>query len=215
MAEFLFTAVDILGTVAFSMSGATMAIQKRMDVFGVLMMGLTTSFGGGIVRDLLLGITPPAVFSRSYMVLLALVAAFAIFAFYDIAGIRHRKANTALLDQFINIFDAIGLGAFAVVGTRVGLNQGHQENLLLCVALGTITAVGGGVLRDLFCQEIPGIFVKHIYAVAAMVGSLVYFNMVGLDIPLAVVDTTVILLVTAIRIAATMFQLNLPKVHDS
>lgn len=210
----LFTWVEVLGTLAFSLSGAAKAIQRRMDLFGVLMMGLTTAFGGGIVRDLLLGITPPQVFEDGSMILVALAGAAGMFLVCEWNALRQKGTSWKGFDQIVNLFDALGLGAFAVVGTQAGLDTG-STSMLLCVSLGTITGVGGGVLRDIFCRDIPSIFVKHIYALAAILGSLVYFFLLRFGAPSPLSGAGVILLVFAIRMAATRWQLDLPKIPEN
>lgn len=203
--------VELLGTLAFSLAGAAKAIQKGMDLFGVLMMGLTTAFGGGIVRDLLLGVTPPRVFGDGPMILLALAGAVVMFLLCEWNFLRRRDTPWKGFDQIVNLFDALGLGAFAAVGTQAALDTG-SGSMLLCVSLGTITGVGGGVLRDIFCREIPSIFVKHIYALAAIFGSLVYFLLWREGVSSPVSSAVVILLVFAVRMAATLWQLDLPKI---
>ena len=199
--------VELLGTLAFSLAGAAKAIQKGMDLFGVLMMGLTTAFGGGIVRDLLLGFTPPRVFGDGPMILLALAGAVGMFLLCEWNFLRRKDTSWKDFDQIVNLFDALGLGAFAAVGTQAGLDTG-SGSMLLCVSLGTITGVGGGVLRDIFCREIPSIFVKHIYALAAIFGSLVYFLLWREGVSSPVSSAVVIVLV----MAATLWQLDLPKI---
>ncbi len=203
--------VELLGTLAFSLAGAAKAIQKGMDLFGVLMMGLTTAFGGGIVRDLLLGFTPPRVFGDGPMILLALAGAVGMFLLCEWNFLRRKDTSWKGFDQIVNLFDALGLGAFAAVGTQAGLDTG-SGSMLLCVSLGTITGVGGGVLRDIFCREIPSIFVKHIYALAAIFGSLVYFLLWREGVSSPVSSAVVIVLVFAVRMAATLWQLDLPKI---
>lgn len=203
--------VELLGTLAFSLAGAAKAIQKGMDLFGVLMMGLTTAFGGGIVRDLLLGFTPPRVFGDGPMILLALAGAVGMFLLCEWNFLRRKDTSWKDFDQIVNLFDALGLGAFAAVGTQAGLDTG-SGSMLLCVSLGTITGVGGGVLRDIFCREIPSIFVKHIYALAAIFGSLVYFLLWREGVSSPVSSAVVIVLVFAVRMAATLWQLDLPKI---
>lgn len=209
----LFVWTEILGTLAFSLAGAAKAIQKQMDLFGVLMMGLTTAFGGGLVRDLILGHTPPRAFADAPMVLLALAGAAGMFLVCEWNFLRRRGTSWKGFDQIVNIFDALGLGAFAILGTQAALDTGSRS-LLLCVSLGTITGVGGGVLRDIFCQEIPSIFVKHIYALAAILGSLLYFYLWKSGMSLSIIGVIVILLVFFIRLAATIWQLDLPKIPE-
>ena len=202
---------EFVGTIAFSVSGAVMAVKKRMDIFGILMMGLITAFGGGMTRDILLGQVPPKLFLDGYMLLWAVLAALAVFFIMDLA---HREIFSWRLpnpDQLVNLFDAIGLGAFALLGTQAGITAGYGDNIIFCACLGTLTGAGGGMLRDICCNEIPGIFRKHIYAIAALAGSLFYYY----ARPLGTFWNTIltISIVFSIRLMATLCNMNLPKVY--
>ena len=201
--DLLFHITEILGTIAFAISGAMVACKKRMDLFGVLFLGGVTALGGGTIRDVLLGHFPPNMF-YSFKFLLIVILAYRY----------HEKyvANEERMNQINNILDAIGLAAFVVTGTQAAISAGYADNPFLCIFLGTTTGVGGGVLRDIMCQETPAILRKHVYAVAAIIGGLVYYLMChfGLESTLATASSMMVTVV--IRLLATKFRWSLPKI---
>jgi len=172
--EQLFLIGEWIGTAAFAISGAMIAIDKRTDIFGVMLLAVFTALGGGTVRDILIGYFPPRMFSNGKYVLLAIFCALIVFIVARIFKEHYIRMEKEI--EHINvIFDAIGLGVFAVSGASIGMEAGFQDNLLLIVSLGTITGIGGGMLRDVMIQEMPFVLKKHVYAVAAMVGALTFF----------------------------------------
>ena len=161
---------ELLGTLAFAASGAMTGIRKGMDVFGVCILGLTTAVGGGVLRDLLLGNTPPATFQDPTAAAAAVVTALIFF----LPGIRRRlMANQPLYDRILLAMDSAGLGIFTVVGIQVAWRCIPQPSLYLLTFVGVITGVGGGLLRDVMAGDTPYIFVKHIYACASLIGAVV------------------------------------------
>lgn len=208
--ELIFRACEFVGTVAFAVSGAMVAVEKRVDLFGVLFMGMITALGGGAVRDILLGRLPPAMFSNLVYVTVSIVTAFVVFVVARILKERYLLREN-LIEQINNVFDALGLGVFAVVGAGVAISAGYEGNGFLVVFMGMTTAIGGGVLRDLMLREIPFVLKKRIYALAAICGALVYYllRLAGLSDTLALfagVAATFVL-----RLLATIFKWNLPK----
>lgn len=158
----LFVLVDLLGTLAFAVSGALAAEQKRLDLFGVLAISYLTACGGGVIRDLCIGALPPVGISDwRYLATSALASAIAIWA----------RPMIDHLKQPIIFFDSLGLGFFAVVGAHKALGFGH--NIEVAILLGMVTAVGGGVARDVVLNRVPIILEKEIYAVAALVGAAI------------------------------------------
>ena len=145
--NFIFT-IEIIGTIAFAVSGALSGVSKRLDILGITVLGCVTAIGGGIMRDILLGSFPPAAFTDPVYVSAAIATSVVIFIF---AYLNEETFSRAMdkLKSAINIFDAIGLGVFAVSGTEVALSYGFSENAFLSVFVGILTGVGGGVLRDL------------------------------------------------------------------
>ena len=204
--------LECIGTVAFAVSGALVAISHKLDLFGVLTVGSVTAVGGGITRDLLLGQTPPKIFSNPIILILALVTALAVFV---IASINAKKfSNLSQKIDKINIFfDALGLAVFSVSGVEIACKAGFSKNFILAIILGVITGVGGGVLRDIFVNEKPYILTKHIYAVASLIGCLVYF-VVKIYLGYKVIGTVVsALIIVTIRMLAAHYRWKLPKVE--
>lgn len=203
---------EFIGTIAFSISGALLAIQKRLDLFGILLLGIVTALGGGTVRDLILGHTPPRVFYNFQYVCLAALSALLVF-FAAKRSKRSYEGFTGAADFLMVFCDALGLGIFAVIGTQAGIQAGYGDNMFLCVFLGMTTGVGGGILRDIMCNDIPFVLRKHIYAVAAIAGSMLFYILllVGLDETLATLAGMLVTL--ALRLLAWRFKWNLPRVN--
>ena len=201
---------EIIGTLAFAISGAVTGLKKNMDIFGVCILGLTTAVGGGIIRDLILGITPPSAFRDPTDALLAIGVSIIIF----IPALRRKIfANHRLYDMIMLISDAAGLGIFTVCGARVAITAGFCGNIFLTIFVAVLTGVGGGVIRDLFAGDRPYIFVKHIYACAALVGAIIcrlLWNMAGSEISMVVGFAVVVI----IRLLAVKFHWNLPKAKE-
>ncbi len=162
--------LELIGTVAFSISGAMTAMKKNMDIFGVMILGLTTAVGGGIIRDLILGYTPPATFRNPLYAATALATAVVVFL-PSVWRLFHRYQR--IYDLLMLAMDSIGLGIFTVIGVQAAFAQSGAYNLFLLTFVGVITGVGGGVLRDVLAGNTPYIFVKHIYACASLAGALV------------------------------------------
>lgn len=209
-----FMTLELVGTASFALSGAMLAIQKRTDFFGVLFLSVVTAVGGGIIRDILLGKVPPTAFVQEIYVLTALATGALVFC-----GIRKFRTAYGQFQQQVliinNIFDAMGLGIFTVVGVQAAQSAQHGDNLFFCLFLGLVTGIGGGVLRDLMLQEIPFVLKKRIYAVASLLGSFSYWlctHVMPLDIPAATVISASMVFV--VRMLATKYQWNLPKAID-
>ena len=202
--------LEMIGTVAFAVSGAVVALKKRMDIFGVAVLGVTTAVGGGVMRDLLLGKTPPAMFTDPVYALVAVVVSLVVF----LPFVRRRVlSNNRAYELMLLISDSAGLGAFAAVGTQAVMDSAYSDNLFLAVFLGTITGVGGGVLRDLLANKIPKILAKRIYACAAIAGALtcaLLWNTAGeMWAMLACIVLTVVL-----RVLAAHFKWSLPRPRE-
>ena len=209
MERFIFF-LEILGTMAFSVSGAMIGIRKSMDIFGVIILGVTTAVGGGMIRDIVLGAAPPRVFSSPVYVLVAMAVAVLVF----LPTLRRWMAkNQLLFDQLLRIMDALGLGIFTVVGVQVGFETGHDIGFSLLVFLGTITGVGGGVVRDMMAGDRPYIFVKHVYACASIAGAALCALLWA---PAGRVTAIVVGLVTVVtlRLLASHFRWSLPKAKE-
>ena len=208
MNSFFFFA-EIVGTIAFALSGTLKAIHKRLDIFGVCTLAVCTALGGGVIRDLLLGRTPPNMFYNEGFLLTALGVA--VLTFLTIR-IFQSQLNFGLWgDRIFNVCDALGLGIFAVIGTQAGITSGYKDKIFLCLFMGLITGVGGGVLRDIMCVEIPAVLRKHVYAVAALLGSSIYYTMVFLRLPVPISTLCAVVATVSLRMLARHYQWNLPK----
>ena len=161
---------DIMGTVAFAVSGAMLAIEKRMDLFGVIVLALLTAVGGGMVRDVLAGITPPMTLRNITDFMLAIVTALLVAWGYSLWSISDRSKQRIMF--IYNLCDTIGLASFTITGMITGIDRAVGNPYVLPVLLGVITAVGGGVLRDLMAKKMPVVLYKDIYATASLAGAV-------------------------------------------
>ncbi len=206
----IFQLCEAIGTAAFAVSGAMVAIDKGTDIFGVLLMAVFTALGGGTLRDVLIGHFPPRMFTNFHYVLLACICALAVFIIARIFKERYIERER-LIEQVNNVFDAIGLGIFAVSGARIGMEAGFADNIFLTTFLGTTTAIGGGMLRDVLLQEMPFVLKKRVYAVAAIVGALGYALLMRMGMNSVMAYALGMMATIAVRILATVFRWNLPK----
>jgi uncharacterized membrane protein YeiH len=196
--------IDILGTIAFAISGVLVAMSKRMDPFGVFIIAFVTAVGGGTLRDLLIGSTP--VFWMADMTFMYVIATATLVAVIFRNQLKHLRRSLFL-------FDTIGIGLYTVIGIEKGLNAGLHP--LICIALGTITACFGGVIRDILCNEIPVIFRKEVYATACIFGGITYFilrEFIGDQNLIFVIALTVVI---TIRLLAVIFKISLPSIYQS
>lgn len=201
--------LELIGAAAFAVAGAMEALEKRADIFGVIFLAVTTALGGGVIRDILLGQLPPRMFVSYPYLLVALLAALAVFADAYVRReryIRHKEK----LDAVNNIFDAVGLAVFTVSGMNVAMSV--SDNALLILILGMATGVGGGMLRDVMTNTMPKVLRKRVYAVASLVGGLVYYvlHILGVDDILSASAGMVIIFL--LRVLATFYKWNLPSV---
>lgn len=160
--------LELIGTLAFAASGAMTAIKKNMDIFGVAILGLTTAVGGGVIRDLILGSTPPRTFQDPIYAGLAIAAAIVMFV---VARRGWFEGRHQVYDLLMLVMDSLGLGAFTVTGIGAAIEAG-QDGAFLLIFVGVVTGVGGGVLRDVLAGDTPYIFVKHVYACASLLGAV-------------------------------------------
>ncbi|MGI5887784.1 MAG: trimeric intracellular cation channel family protein [Oscillospiraceae bacterium] len=207
----VFILAEYIGTVAFSASGALLAIERDLDLLGVVVLGVTTAVGGGTLRDMLLGIVPPQMFENPGYIIAATATALLIFLF---EYTHHGKALDSYLifEESMNVLDAIGLGIFSVMGVQTSLEQGYGDNAFLTIFMGVLTGVGGGALRDIMSDQVPAILKKRVYALASAAGASLYYvlGMTSLRSGFSVLISvgTVIL----IRLLAAHYKWSLPKV---
>lgn len=208
--------IEIIGTVAFAVSGAMIAIDHDLDIFGVLFMGIIVALGGGTLRDTLLGALPPRMFT-SYVflavaggvALLVFVLAWISNKFYPHKQRMLDRVNT-VFDRINSIFDAVGLASFTISGMQVAIHMGYGDNGFLVVVMGTITAVGGGVIRDICVHDVPMVFSKNIYAVASILGGILYYALYRAGVNEIANTFGSMAFILTIRILAIIFKLNLP-----
>ena len=205
----LFFFVEAIGTIAFASSGAMVAIKKQLDLLGVVVLGVTTAVGGGMLRDIIIGNVPPALFKDPVYVMLAFATVLLLFA---VVRMNQRFLDSRSIETYekvMNIFDAIGLGAFTVVGIDTAVLSGYGDYDFLVIFLGVITGVCGGILRDIMAGQTPYVLRKHIYACASIAGALLYAGLMDIingNLAMLTGACTVIL----IRLLATHFCWNLP-----
>lgn len=209
--QIIYFIVEILGTIAFATSGAMVAISKRVDIFGVLVLSSVTALGGGCIRDILIGTLPPRMFSDYRYVMVAVAVALVVFVVAYIFRDLYQKSQK-IVDSVNNVFDAAGLGIFTVTGVQVAIESGFEMNSILAVCLGVITGIGGGILRDVMLREIPFVLKKRIYALASIAGGIVYYNLYLAEVGKTLSIVVAVAVTFAIRILATIFKLDLPKV---
>lgn len=196
--------IDILGTVSFAVSGAFLAMEKKLDPFGVLVISFVTALGGGTLRDILTGNLPVSWLRNETAVAVILSASAATMLF----GRYVKHLTTTLF-----LFDALGLGLFTIIGIELGAAQ--QFGMGICIALGTITACFGGVLRDVLLNNIPLLFRKEIYALACISGGILYFGLQRLQLDETIAKTVCILFIFTVRLLAVKFRLSLPVFYQA
>lgn len=204
------TLMDIIGTIAFAISGAMVAIENEMDIFGVNILAITTATGGGMIRDILIGRIPPMMFLDPFYVIISVIVANIVF-FCMYLHKHMKKELVRIYEGMLLLCDTLGLAAFTVDGVNAGLNTVHKDNMFLVVFVGVLTGVGGGLLRDVMANKLPYIFVKHIYACASLVGALLtalLWKPFGGTMAMVVGFATVMV----IRLMAVFFNWNLPKI---
>ncbi|MDY7395050.1 trimeric intracellular cation channel family protein [Aureibaculum sp. 2210JD6-5] len=199
----MFYTLDILGTIAFAISGTLVAIHKKFDPFGVFIIAFVTAVGGGTLRDVLIGRTPVG-WMQDLNYVYAIIGA-TIFAI-----IIRKKID--YLSTSLFLFDTIGLGIFTIVGTEIGIQQNLHP--IVSVALGVMSATFGGVIRDILCNEIPVIFKKEIYASACIFGAITFLVLTEFKIPVNINYIITSLIVITIRLIAVRFKLSLPTFYS-
>lgn len=199
---------EIIGTIAFAWSGAMVGIRKNLDIFGVIVLGMVTAVGGGVVRDLLLGLTPPNVFLNPSYAVVAFLTGLILFLTVYLKQRTLESLTAVRYERVVNFCDALGLGIFAAVGVHAGYTQGHTNRFFL-VFLGIITGIGGGMIRDMMAGEMPFVLYKRVYAVAAIAGSCIAVLLMPCNLYLAAAAGT--LATILIRLLATHYCWDLPK----
>ena len=202
--------VEVLGTIAFAVSGAMLAIDRKMDLFGVLFLGLVTASGGGFMRDVVLGIVPPSMFISPMLIPVGLIASF--YTFLAIHWNQHLipYLPEGLFQWILNFTDAVGLGLFTVLGVNVAIDAGYGDYHRFVIFLGMLTGVGGGMLRDILAGLTPAILRKHIYACASLLGAACYDYLL-LCMQKEYAMFTGALIVMVVRMLAYHLNWNMPR----
>lgn len=206
--EIFFAIIEYIGVVAFSVSGALVAIDHETDVVGIVFLSFVTTFGGGIIRDVLIG-NMPAYFTLYGLVITCLITSVLVIVFAMLFRNKFIKEEK-LLDSITNYFDALGIGAFAVSGSVICMESGYTHPFIV-IFMGTVASIGGGMLRDIILGDIPFVLRKRIYMLACIAGSGVYYvlNYFGVEFWVAAMSGT--LTTFGIRVFATVFKWNMPK----
>jgi uncharacterized membrane protein YeiH len=196
--------LDLFGTMAFAVTGAFKAIEHKADIVGIIILSTITGVAGGIMRDMILGRIPPYALVNPIYIIVTVTVAIIIFFLHP------------SLKKYLNLllkFDAIGLGVFTIIGATIAYNI-FGLNFLAMAFAGVLTAIGGGILRDVFVNEIPIVFVKELYASTSFIGIIIFFAMLsgGISVDLAVLPS--IGTVTGMRLLAMKYNWNLPRARD-
>ena len=210
IAEIVFTVTEWIGVIAFAVSGAIVAVQAEMDIFGVSVVGCVTAVGGGIIRDIIMGSLPPSAFSSVWTPGAALLTSVVIFIilYCNAAKVDSISKKLGSINDF---FDAAGLAVFSAVGVERACAAGFENRVFFVVFLGTVTGIGGGILRDVLADQMPMVFKKRIYALASVFGSALYYAIALYWNKTAAIIITVPATVL-IRLLAAKFRWKLPKV---
>ena len=196
--------LDYLGTVAFAVTGASKAIAHQADIFGIIVLSTVVGVAGGITRDVVFGRFPTA-FSDPIHISMTVIVGVVIFFLYTKFK---NKMNIWL------VFDAVGLGVFSILGASIAYQVVGMEFLPMLFA-GMITAIGGGILRDIFVREIPIVFVKEVYAAASIIGIVVFYGILNAGVDIQVASIIGIVVSTGTRLLAMKYNWNLPKVKNA
>jgi len=195
--------LDIIGTFAFAISGALVASREKYDLFGVIIIAFATAVGGGMIRDVLIDAHPINWIGDLNYIWTILAAVVFTFLF---------KSKIAPLSKTMFLFDTIGIGVFTLLGVKKGLS--YDLHPFIAVVMGMVSAVMGGVIRDVLTNQVPLIFKKEIYASACLAGGLVYLTCIYFEAPYLIPFFSTILTVIIIRLIAVKYHLQLPKIKD-
>ena len=196
--------LDYLGTVAFAVTGASKAIAHKADIFGIIVLASVVGVGGGVTRDVIFGRFPAAFSDPIYVGLTVLVGVVMFFLYA-----KFKKQMSVWL-----VFDAVGLGVFSILGASIAYQVVGLEFLPMLFG-GMITAIGGGILRDVFVREIPIVFVKEVYAIASIIGIVIFYVLLSSGVDVQIASVIGIIAGTGIRLLAMKYNWNLPKVRES
>lgn len=199
-----FEILDLLGTLAFAISGALAGRERKLDLFGMVILAFATAIGGGTIRDVMIGISPVTWLTNLNYFYVTFLGVILALVFY-------KRFNFLRYSLFL--FDTIGIAVFTLIGIEKGMTVGLHP--VFCVTLGTITACFGGVIRDILANQIPIIFKKEIYATACIFGGSIYYVLYYFQVNKEVMYITTAGIIIVIRLFAVRYKWSLPFAHDS
>ena len=197
--------LDLFGTMAFAVTGALKAIEHKMDIVGVVILACSTGLAGGIIRDIILDRIPPKILIDPFYLIVAVSTGLLVFFLY-----RFFKENVNLFLKF----DAIGLGVFSILGASIAYETLGLSFIAMTLA-GVSTAIGGGILRDVFVREIPLVFVKELYASASFLGIIIFYSMLYYNVNYYLSMLICIVIITSLRLLAMKYNWNLPRTRTN
>lgn len=192
--------LDLFGSFVFALSGCILAAHKKFDVFGFFIVGFFTAVGGGTFRDAIIGNVPVFWLNDIYYTLAVALAT--VITFFLSSKIKK-------YETYLQAADAVGIGVFTLIGIRTGI--GHGLIPFFAVMMGVVTAVFGGIVRDILCNEIPLIFHKEIYATACIIGGIIFFLLKYFSVSADFTNIIVIISIVLIRLVSVQFNLSLPS----
>lgn len=203
--------MELIGTIAFAISGALIAVRRSLDLFGVVLVGCITSVGGGIMRDLFLGKFPPNIFSNVIVLIIAAITAIVVFVISYFNANKFESFEKRI-ESINNFFDAVGLATFSAIGTEMACELGFYDMAIFSISMGMLTGIGGGIIRDILVDSTPYVLKKHIYALASIIGSTIYYliRINGNKIVALIVSIPIIVV---IRLLAAKYHWKLPKIN--
>lgn len=199
---------EVIGTVAFAISGAIIAMQHKLDYFGIFLLAVTTSIGGGVLRDIILGVSPPVGLVNPLYLIVASITTFLLLAL----GRFRRLVNSGspIYTWSYYISDALGLAVFTVIGVDAAISAGYEHEGFLCIFVAMLTGVGGGMIRDILVQRIPVVLRREIYALASVAGALVYY-FARAHLPQSIAVLLSVILTVSTRMLSLYFNIHVPS----
>ena len=202
--DFFIYVLDLFGTMAFAVTGAFKAIEHKADIVGIIILATITGLAGGTIRDIVFGKTLPNSLIDPAYVIITVISAIVLFLLYS----KMKKHWNVFLK-----FDAVGLGVFTVIGATFAYNL-FGMNFLIIVLSGMLTGIGGGILRDMFVNQTPIVFVKELYASASFIGAIVFYFTLLITNEVYAATILGIVLTTGLRLVAMKYNWNLPRVRS-
>ena len=201
---------EITGTVAFAVAGTLVGVKHELDILGAFITGCITAVGGGCLRDVILGVTPPTMFRNP--VYAAVAAGTSIFvSIVEYLVSKKRLPRFELYERFVNVFDAVGLAVFIVAGVKLSYRHGYGGNAFLTIFVASVGALGGGIMRDILVDTVPMILRKQVYATPIVGGAIAYYYISGLGVKDLILIPALTVCMVAVRVAAAQFRWNFPR----